>query len=215
MTLTPIYWLAALALALLYLPRVSDPPGRTRTMIKALSVVALAFVALIGGGPLLLVLALLLCAAGDAFLSRPGDGALKAGMLAFAAGHLVYVALFLNSGGGLGVDVVRILIQMAIAFAAAGMAWRLWPSLGAMRGPVAGYVAIVTLMTLLAVGLPPGLWIVSVGAVMFLVSDAILSFELFMPASDAALRRRAAFAVWVLYWGGQAAITAGYLYPAK
>jgi uncharacterized membrane protein YhhN len=215
MTLTPLYWLAAAVLALLYLPRVLEPPGRTRTMLKTLSVVALALVALIGGGPLLLVGALLLCAGGDALLSRDGEGALKAGMLAFAAGHLVYIALFLNAGGGLGVDVVRILLQIAIVLAAAGLTAWLWPSLGPMRGPVAGYVAVVTIMTLLAVGLPPGVWLVTLGALLFMTSDALLAGELFRLSPDDPARRWTAPTVWSLYWGGQAAITAGFLYPLK
>lgn len=215
MSLTPIYGLVAFVLAVLYLSRVGDPPGRTRTLIKTLSVVALAFVALIGGGPLLLVGALLLCAVGDAFLSRRGETSLKAGMLAFAAGHLLYVALFLNSGGGLGVDVLRILLQMAIVLAASGMTLWLWPSLGAMRGMVAGYIAIVTIMTLLAVGLPPGLWLVTLGALMFMTSDAILSGELFRLPPESPARRWTSPSVWALYWGGQAAITAGFLYPVK
>lgn len=215
MQLTLIYWIIAAGLAFLYLLRVADPQGRTRTMLKTLSVVALAFVALIGGGPLLLVFALLLCAVGDAFLSRAGETSLKAGMIAFAAGHLIYIALFLNSGGGLGVDVLRILLQMSIVFACAGMAYWLWPTLGAMRRPVAGYMAVVGLMTLLAVGLPPGLWAVTLGALLFMTSDALLAGELFRLPPDDPARRWTSPTVWALYWGGQAAITAGYLYPVK
>lgn len=215
MTLTPIYWLVAAVLAVLYLLRVGDPPGRTRTMVKTLSVLALAFVALIGGGYILLVLALILCAVGDAFLSRAGDASLKAGMAAFAAGHLIYIVLFLNLGGGLGYDVLRIILQMAVAIAAGGIAYWLWPSLGAMRGLVAGYMGVVALMTLLAVGLPPSLWLVSAGALLFLTSDALLAGELFKLPANSPSRRWTSPTVWTLYWGGQAAITAGFLYPSK
>ncbi len=215
MTLTPIYWLVAAALALLYLPRVGDPPGRTRTMLKTLSVLALAFVALVGGGFILLVIALILCAIGDAFLSRTGEGPLKAGMAAFAAGHLVYIALFLNLGGGVGADPLRIALQAGVALAAGGLARWLWPSLGVMRMPVAGYVVVVALMTLLALGLPSSLWLVTVGALMFLTSDALLAGEMFKLPADSSARRWTTPAVWILYWGGQAAITAGFLYPAK
>lgn len=63
--------------------------------------------------------------------------------MAFAAGHLVYIALFLNQGGGLGYDVLRILIQIAVAGAAGGVAHWLWPDLGEMRRPVAAYMVIV------------------------------------------------------------------------
>ena len=121
MTLTPIYWLVAAVLALLYLPRVSDPMGRTRSMLKTLSVLALAFVALVGGGPVLLVIALIACAVGDAFLSRTGEGPLKAGMVAFAAGHLVYIALFLNLGGGVGAEPLRLALQVGVLLGVDGL----------------------------------------------------------------------------------------------
>ena len=215
MILTPIYWGIAGILATLYLSRVGDPPGRTRTLLKTLSVVALALVALIGGGFILLVIALLLCALGDSFLSRPGEASLKAGMAAFAAGHLVYIALFLNQGGGLGYDVLRILIQIAVAGAAGGVAHWLWPDLGEMRRPVAAYMVIVASMTLLAIGLPPSLWLVSVGAMLFMTSDALLAGELFKAPADSPSRRWTSPTVWTLYWLGQALITAGLLYPVK
>jgi uncharacterized membrane protein YhhN len=169
----------------------------------------------VGGGFILLVIGLVLCAVGDAFLSRAGEGPLKAGMAAFAAGHLVYIGLFLNLGGGMGADPLRIGLQVAVLLAAGGLARWLWPSLGSMRAPVAGYVVVVASMALLALGLPPSLWLVTVGALMFLTSDALLAGEMFkLPAGDAA-RRWTSPAVWLLYWGGQAAITAGFLYPAK
>ena len=215
MILTPIYWGIAGILATLYLSRVGDPPGRTRTLLKTLSVVALALVALIGGGFILLVIALLFCALGDYFLARKNETSLKAGMAAFAVGHLVYIGLFLNQGGGVGYDVLRILIQLAVAGAAGGVAHWLWPSLGDMRRPVAAYMVIVASMTLLAVGLPPSLWMVSVGALLFMTSDALLAGELFKLPTDSPSRRWTSPLVWSLYWTGQALMTAGFLYPVK
>ncbi|MDX2234802.1 MAG: lysoplasmalogenase [Hyphomonadaceae bacterium] len=219
MDLTPIYWALAAGLAVYYALRVGDPPGRTRTMVKALSVAALALVALMGGGYLLLVLALLLCAVGDAFLAqdlkRGGDGPLRAGMIAFALGHVVYIVLFANQGGGLADGLLRGALQLCVLAAAGALAWWLWPDLGAMRWPVAGYVGVVTLMALLALGLPDSLWLVTVGALLFLTSDALLAGELFKLPADSPARRWSSPAVWLLYWGGQAAITAGLLYPHR
>lgn len=215
MDLTPIYWAAAALLAGLYLLRVGDAPGRTRTMIKALSVAGLALVALMGGGYLLLVLALLLCAVGDAFLAQKGEASLRSGMVAFGLGHVVYIVLFANQGGGVADGAIRIVLQLAV-LAAAGLLLRwLWPALGAMRAPVAGYVVVVTLMALLSLALPDSLWLVTVGALLFLTSDALLAGELFKLPADSLARRWTSPAVWLLYWGGQAAITAGFLYPAR
>jgi uncharacterized membrane protein YhhN len=74
---------------------------------------------------------------------------------------------------------------------------------------------LVTFTALLSLGLPTSLWLVTVGALLFMTSDAILSGELFKLPEDSPARRWSAPAVWVLYWVGQAAITAGFLYPAR
>ncbi len=210
MDLTPIYWALAVVLATIYLLRVNDPPGRTRTMVKALSVVAL-----MGGGYILLMLALLICALGDAFLAQKTETSLQAGMGAFGVGHLVYIVLFLNQGGGVGVDLVHITLQMAILLATVWLARWLWPDLGALRVPVAIYIVVVSLMALLSLGLPDSLWLVTLGALLFLTSDALLAGELFKLPPDSPARQWSAPAVWLLYWGGQAAITSGFLYPAR
>lgn len=215
MELTPIYWALATGLAAYYLMRVADPPGRTRTMVKVLSVVALALVALIGDGYLLLVLALALCAVGDGFLAQKGEAPLRCGMLAFGLGHLVYVVLFANQGGGIADSFVRIVLQLAVAGAAVALAAWLWPDLGALRVPVTIYMVLVSLTALLALGLPDSLWLVTIGALLFMTSDALLAGELFKLPEDSPARRWSTPAVWLLYWGGQAAITAGFLYPDR
>lgn len=215
MDLTPIYWTLSGLLAGLYLMRVADPPGRTRTMLKTLSVLGLALVALMGGGYLLLVLALALCAAGDAFLAQTGEKSLQAGMLAFGLGHLVYIVLFANQGGGIADGGLRVALQLAVLGAAVGLGRWLWPDLGALRTPVMVYVVLVTLTAVLALGLPDSLWLVTVGALLFMTSDALLAGELFKLPADNPARRWSSPAVWLLYWGGQAAITAGFLYPHR
>ena len=215
MDLPQIIWALALVLAGLYLARVGDPPGRTRTLVKTLSVVALAFVALIGEGYLLLVMALALCAVGDAFLAQKSETSLRAGMGAFGLGHLVYIVLLANQGGGVGVDALHIALQLAVLLATGWLARWLWPDLGDMRAPVAGYIVVVSFMALLALGLPDSLWLVTWGALLFLISDALLAVELFKLPADSPARRWSGPAVWALYWGGQAAITAGFLYPAR
>lgn len=213
--MTPILWGLSTLLAGLYLVRVAAPPSAARTALKTLSVVGLALVAFVEGGPLLLSLALLLCAVGDAFLAQKSETTLRAGMAAFGAGHLVYIVLFANAGGGTAQDWLRILFQFGVLGAAAWMTHWLWPDLGAMKWPVAVYVVLVTLTALLALGLPDALWIATVGALLFMTSDALLSGELFKLPEGDPTREWSAPAVWVLYWVGQAAITAGFLYPAR
>ncbi len=49
------------------------------------------------------------------------------------------------------------------------------------------------------------------GAVAFMASDAILSFELFKGAGLLGSPRLTAWAIWFLYWGGQVGICWGML----
>ncbi len=79
-----------------YLFLTAQPPGILRSLAKTAAVALLALGGGLAGAPLLLVLALGLCALGDLFLSRDGESAFMAGVGAFAAGHLAYAALFLG-----------------------------------------------------------------------------------------------------------------------
>ena len=186
-------------------------PSVTRTVIKALAVAFLAVVVLIEDGPWLLAAALSFCAVGDALLARDGAGDLQRGLAAFFVGHLFYIVLFLFAGGGVGLNALSILAQLATIGVAGLIARRLYPSLGDMRIPVLAYVGMIVIMTLLAIGLPPVLWLASLGAVLFLASDAILAFELFSWPKDAPQRRWSDRAVWGLYYAAQALIVLAFL----
>jgi uncharacterized membrane protein YhhN len=210
-----LYWAIAAGLSLAYgVWRVKDGPSVTRTMMKAMSVAFLGVIAFFAGGPLLLVVALLLCALGDAFLSME-EKWLQPGIAAFAGGHIIYIVLFINLGAGVGYDVFRIVLQIALLGAAGFYFYWIRSSLGAMRVPVSIYFGIIALMTLLALGLPQAHWLVTLGALMFLVSDAILAAEMFKIPRESPHRRWTPFAVWGLYWGGQALITLGVLHPLR
>jgi len=188
-----------------------SPPSTTRTIVKALGIGFLAFVTLIEDGPWLLAGALALCAIGDAFLAGDPEKDLRKGMAAFGAGHLVYIALFLVAGGGIGLHWIAIVAQLGVIAAIALIMRRLYPGLGAMRAPVLAYVGLIGVMTVLAIGLPPKLWIAGLGAATFLASDALLAFELFAWPADAPQRAWADRAVWALYYAGQAAIVYAFL----
>lgn len=205
------FLIAAAGLAGLYAWRHNPAPASDRrTLIKAGSVALLALAALIGDGPGLLVIALILSAIGDACLSRDGQRWLLYGMGAFFAAQAAYVVLFLNQGAALFASPIEGGVQ-ALMFAAAGvMLWWLWAHLKDMAGPVVVYGGAVTMMAALAVGLP-GFWLVSLGAVLFYVSDGILSAELFRLPPDSRQRLWTTPAVWATYWIGQAFITAGFL----
>ena len=149
------------------------PSSALKSNVKTASVAGLALAAVLSGGPMMLVVALALGSVGDFFLSRTGQAAFLAGLSAFAAAHLAYVALLLAAGGGLVFGVASLVL---ICFGL-GMAAVLFAHAEALRWPVLGYVAIILTMGLVAIGLPPTVRLAQVAALLFVV--------------------------WIFYWGAQ------------
>ncbi|WP_323776157.1 lysoplasmalogenase [Leisingera sp.] len=210
MTAELVLWAGAGACALIYLLLAVPPPGLLRSVLKTASVALLALAALLVGAPWLLALALGLCALGDLFLSRDGEGAFMAGVGAFAAGHLVYAVLFLTRDAS---DPARLLqmpgvvIAMVLLGLGLGMARFLAPRAGALKGPVLAYIPVILGMGAAALTLPPGTWVFA-AACAFMLSDMILAAETFVLSAEHPLRRIAPYAVWLLYWGAQAGFLA-------
>ena len=115
--------------------------------------------------------------AGDALLESPGDVNFLIGLGLFLLAHLAYLALFL-----------RPLRERRIPrYAAAYALWwlvlvvYLAPFVGSLLVPVAiyGLAVAASAVTALAATRPAGL-----GALLFLTSDSILAFKLFVGGSD-------------------------------
>jgi uncharacterized membrane protein YhhN len=190
------------------------PASLLKTTVKTLSIACLALAAFFVTAPPLLILGLSACAVGDFWLSRDGDKAFLIGLISFAIGHVFYIPLFLWTGGG----EIGLLLQMPWAIFAVGliaigalMATRLWPAAGNLRMPVMVYIVIIMCMGLSAITTTSaGLNIACFGAFLFVISDMILSVELFLLSENNILRRVAPRFVWAFYWMGQAAIFIGF-----
>ena len=205
MTGTALVLVSLLGFAI-YLVLLGRPVSLARTIAKTLSVAAMAGIAFYMGGPTLLVLALVLSSAGDAFLAHDGDVAFLGGLGSFLAAHVAYAVLFLSVGTELGNAPVAGLV--AVVVFAAGMGFLMVRRAGPLALPVAIYVLAIACMGLGAVA-AGGL--VLAGAALFMLSDAILGSEKFLMPDDDPLRRLSSPAVWVLYYAGQALITLGLL----
>ncbi len=122
----------------------------------------------------LLVPALLASAAGDTLLQVGGETAFLAGMGAFAAAHVCYVTMFAQQGA-LTDRRRTALAALGYAVAWAVMISQLWPGLGALRIPVAGYSLLLTstAVTSAGLGLRAGL-----GGGLFLLSDTLIATRL-------------------------------------
>jgi uncharacterized membrane protein YhhN len=204
-------WGAAGICAALYgLVLVHRPPSFLRTVVKTAAVGALALLAYLEGGGPWLAIALALCAVGDAFLAGDPKRWLPFGLAAFLAGHVVYVLLFWRERGPAAGPAFWAVAPLVV-LAAAVMLAQLWRSLGALKPAVVLYVLAIVAMVAASLLLPRLRWPATIGALAFMASDAILSFDLFKGAKLFGSPRLTAWAVWFLYFGGQAMIAWGML----
>lgn len=158
-------------------------PGALVVLIAA----ALALDAADDTARAVLVVALVLCLAGDVFLMLPGraPGAegpnlFLAGLASFLAGHVAYVAAFWIAG----VEAAWVVAGAALAAAVVVAVGR--PVVGAvarsaepgMARPVAAYVGVISLMVLSATATGEALAIA--GALIFATSDTLIARERFI-----------------------------------
>ena len=165
---------------------------------------------------------LVCCLVGDVYLidgERPEM--FMRGLFAFLVGHLVFIGAFtaVQQAAGAVLDVERELATAAVlAVLVALLFLYMREGMGAMRGPVLVYMVVIALMVHRAVGgvdvgrpFPSRAALAAGGAMLFMISDAILALNRFVfPADPADGRDR----IWVLgtYYGAIAliALSCGY-----
>lgn len=203
----------SVAAAAVYAVIVNMRPTPLRTAAKALAVGLLAALTFVENGPPLLFGALVLSAFGDAFLSREGDRMFLAGLASFLAAHLFYVALFLTAGNGVAHvadDVWRMALAGVIVLAALVMLVLLWRRVKpALRLPILAYEFAVLAMGLATLTLDRPA--VVAGALLFMLSDALLATERFVISAISHHRAWLRHAVWVLYYVAQLTIALSFL----
>jgi uncharacterized membrane protein YhhN len=150
--------------------------------------------------------------AGDVLLMLP-ERFFLVGLVAFLLAHVAYIVGFNIDGLLLPVEA---LLVVPVGMAGAWLFWRVSAALAAkgrskLRGPVAVYAAVISLMVVSAVttlfrpywiGTPAAL--ASIGAVLFFVSDALLAWNRFISPV-----RHGKLLIIVAYHLGQMAIMAG------
>ena len=205
--------LFSFAAAALYLFIVEARVSLARSAVKTASILMLAILSAVRGGPFLLTAGLLLSSAGDAFLSRNGERAFLGGLASFLVAHLLYIALFSLAGGGYGLlvaDLWRTVVAALMAGFMLAMMIVLLPRVGpSLRLPVLAYGLAILMMGLSALTLD-NYWILA-GAILFMASDAILAAERFLTSGVSPNRLAMRIIVWVAYYAAQLTITLGVL----
>jgi len=183
-----------------------------RIVLKALAVLALAGVAALrrdAPGSPLLAATLVAHSIGDVLLEI---GPFLAGMAAFGAGHLGYAGLFAGARRPWEqVDAGAKARLGLLALAGALLLARLAPRLeGALEIAVPLYALLLLAMAAFAQVARRGAPWLALGALLFVLSDALLALDLFAGPLPGAR-----WAVWPAYWSAQATITLAWLGRAR
>jgi uncharacterized membrane protein YhhN len=118
--------------------------------------------------------ALLFCAAGDVLLEL----VFVAGMAAFALGHLVYIACFLEWRGALGFNTRDYPVAVLVVAISVGLMVWFVPGMGDLLVPGLIYLVIITVMVVIAITVIAPM-IARLGAIMFMFSDSLIAVEKF------------------------------------
>jgi len=209
--LTPaLILIAALISAFYAIVWLSKPQSLIRSLLKTGPMGLLVLAAISGSAPIIIILALIACSAGDYFLSREGEKQFLFGLTAFLIGHLFYIAYFARSFspnllGNAQVQQTGFLLLALVAM----VLLRIWPHLKELRIPIIIYGLTIAAMAFFARIADPGLTILA-GIVLFMVSDILLANDKFMPLSKSILRQALPYFIWVLYFTSQLLIVLGF-----
>ena len=159
--------------------------ARARALIKPLTssaflAVALANGAAEGGWPLAVGVALALSWMGDVLLLWRTSAGFLAGLAAFLLAHLAFAVAFVMRGWSGPVAAISLAV-LAVAALAVGR-WLLPRAPARMRGPVVGYMAVITIMVALAfaTAVADPAPAIAVAAVAFFLSDIGVAINRFI-----------------------------------
>jgi len=185
----------------------ADARRRITKPAATIALVALAAFAgeMAGDARAALVIAVVLCLAGDVALLDKSERRFLLGLAAFALGHIAYIATALL----VGVSWPRLaaafpVLAVLLGFQAAN---RILQGAGRRGGAVllvavAGYSLIISAMVVTAFGTAS--WLAGAGAALFALSDSLIAYDRFVrPVS------RADLPIMVTYHGGQLLLIAG------
>ena len=205
MPIIPLVIYAGLVLALLAAELRED--GRGQRLFKPLAALGFILLAIYVGaletryGQIILA-GLIACAAGDVLLlSRKSENLFKAGMAAFALGHIFYILAFVNIRSNVlpeGADWLRVLPAMLVVVASIHILKKIPDN---MQRPVMYYCFIIFIMVVGSFFVPLKLPFIlaSIGAVMFAISDMFVARDRFITPDP-----KNALAITPFYFGAQA-----------
>jgi len=181
MTATAVLVTVAFTAALVWAEAAGSPALRSFKMVASTGFVAVAIS--IGAASStfgrFVLLALVLSWIGDLLLTYAARAAFLGGLVAFLLGHVAYSVAF----GTLGIRVSTAAAAAIVVAIIAGFVWQwLAPHVGDMAAPVVAYVAVISVMVVLAFGAfgAGATWLIPCGATLFFVSDLLVARNQFV-----------------------------------
>lgn len=204
----------SLTAAILYAVTAPAPGSVSRMITKTAAISCLAILSMRRNMPFFLIAAQISSAIGDAFLVWEADVNFLCGLGSFLVGHLFYLTLFAQSGNRVVMirsESWRQYTALALLVLSSGtFSLILWPRLTRdLRFPVLFYSVAIYTMVLTALTMAESS--VIIGAIMFMTSDTILALQKFVVDKKSHHQTWMEYAVWVLYYAGQALIMRGYV----
>ena len=134
--------------------------------------------------------ALVFSTMGDILLIFEGRPFFILGLLSFLLAHVLYVLIFRSRLGAIKLDFYTVVCSLVIIAYYFFFMKFLWPHLGAMRIPVLAYAFVISGMLWMALQLLRSTssfrWHIVLGALFFVVSDSLLSIQLFYSSFELA-----------------------------
>ncbi|MCB1138597.1 MAG: lysoplasmalogenase [Leptospiraceae bacterium] len=175
-----LYFVVLFSLSILYIVLTAYPPFPGRMFLKAAPIWMLAghvFLTLKDRKGRLLLIGVLFGSAGDIALSTDYKLSFVIGLGFFLIGHLFYISSFAYQWM---FRPWKLLPAGFVLLLSLGLSITLTPYLGGLTIPVYAYVFVITLMVIFAIFRKPPNPAVWIGAVLFLLSDAIIALREFM-----------------------------------
>lgn len=173
--------LAFLFTSIVYLVVVSFISYPLTTFLKPIPIACLIIGVvqsnLLRSAKILMVLALGFSLVGDIVLTLPIQLVLEFGIGCFFLAHCCYITLFLKS---YQYRIAHIIYFSPVLLFSAIFSYIILPHLGTMLVPVIGYFFVLILMVFTAFQVKNQCLVIALGALSFLLSDSILSYNLFV-----------------------------------
>lgn len=180
-----------------------------RSILKTIPLFTFAMAGIAVNAPWLLVVGLFLSASGDYWLSRDGEQSFLVGLISFALAHIAYILHFVQDAGVYPWVAFVTHPVPAVILLAVVVSTEFWlsPFTEKLRWPVRGYALVIGVMGLTA--LSQSSMLTLIGAALFIVSDLILSIDLFRLNKTSPIRWFTGTSLWMFYIAGQFCILLG------